>query len=695
MWVTAIVIVEARLVGIQVLAAKKLKQRAINQQVKSKDIPARRGSIYDRNGRLLARDDIFYDIVADPQQLDSIDVIDSVLCQIFQKPSGSYLNKILPYIHRRFVYLERRVPTPIAQKVKAKKIKGIYFTPLYSRSYPYGSVASTIIGCVNNDGKGIAGVELMYDSLLTGIPTQKLIFTDGFGEDYPLLRYSTGEPIPGDDVYLTIDIELQGILETELNKALEKNKANSAAGILMNPHTGEILAMASLPNFDPNNYVKYPLEMRKNRNITDPYEPGSIFKLVTFAGALAESLISTTDTIDTHNGIVRICGRTVTDVHSKNKMLARDVIIHSSNVGITLIAQKFDKKTLYRYIKLFGFGTPTNIDLNAESPGILRPPSKWWGTSMATLPMGYEVSATPIQIVCAYGAVANDGILMRPYVVSKITKFNNEDVLDKKPLRVRKVIPRWVADTLTQIFREVVTHGTAVKANSDIIEIAGKTGTSHKTIVGEKGYQTDSYFASFAGFAPYDDPYVVGIIVIDDPKTLNHYGGQVAAPVLRSVLEKAISAGIFPSPSSQKLFVYHRDKNNLVSVPNLIRTNPAQAREILKMRNLDAKFYGVGNIVVQQSPEPGRAVEPKSIIVLHLHQLSVDTKDTIIVPDVKGMPLRKAVEILSEHNVPMRIQGRGIVVEQLPEPNTILDSNGVCILVCEPKGEFADAKEIK
>ncbi|RKZ29117.1 hypothetical protein DRQ29_00695, partial [bacterium] len=215
MWITAIVIVEARLVGIQVLAAKKLKQRAINQQVKSKDIPARRGSIYDRNGRLLARDDIFYDIVADPQQLDSIDVIDSVLCQIFQKPSGSYLNKILPYIHRRFVYLERRVPTPIAQKVKAKKIKGIYFTPLYSRSYPYGSVASTIIGCVNNDGKGIAGVELMYDSLLTGIPTQKLIFTDGFGEDYPLLRYSTGEPIPGDDVYLTIDIELQGILETE------------------------------------------------------------------------------------------------------------------------------------------------------------------------------------------------------------------------------------------------------------------------------------------------------------------------------------------------------------------------------------------------------------------------------------------------------------------------------------------------
>ncbi|MCD6594716.1 PASTA domain-containing protein [bacterium] len=697
LWVAAIVIVQARLVAIQVFSAKQLKQRAINQQVKSKDIPARRGSIYDRNGKLLARDNIFYDIVADPQQLDSLDTVDSVLCQIFQKPSGFYLNKILPYIERRFVYLERKVPTPIAQKIKSKKIDGIYFTPFYSRSYPYGSLASTLIGCVNNDGKGIAGIELMYDSLLAGIPTQKLIFTDGFGDGYPLLCYSTGEPIPGNDIYLTIDIELQGIVETELKKRLKETEANSACTILLNPHTGEVLSMTSLPNFDPNDYIKYPLKMRRNRNITDPYEPGSIFKLVTFAGALQENLITTLDTIDTHNGTIRICGRTVTDVHSIGKTPARDIMIHSSNVGITLIAQNFDKATFYKYIKLFGFGTPTNIDLNAESSGILRPPSKWWGTTMATLPMGYEVSATSIQIASAYGAVANDGVLMRPYVVDKISKFNDDRVIDKKPLRIRRVISRWVADTLSQIFREVVTHGTAVKANSNIIKIAGKTGTSHKTLIGEKGYRTDSYFASFVGYAPYDDPYIVGLVVIDDPKTKNHYGGYVASPVFRNVLEKAISAGIFPSPSSQKLFVYQRNRNRdkLVSVPNLIRTTPEQAREILKMRNLDAKIYGVGNVVIDQSPEQGRVVEPNSVIILHLHQLLADSKDTTAVPDLVGLPLRKAIELLSEHNIPMRIQGRGIVIKQLPEPDSIIDSNSVCILVCEPKGEFFDTQKTK
>ncbi len=686
----SIAAIQVKLVMIQVFSSSQMRQRAINQQLKSKDIPARRGSIYDRNGKLLATDNIFYEIVADPQQLESLDKVDSALCQVFNRPPGFYLNKICPYINRRFVYLERKVSPPLANRLKEKEIKGIYFTPIYSRSYPYGTVASTLIGCVDNQGKGVAGIELYYDSFLTGIPSQKLIFTDGFGENYPLLCYSTGEPIPGDDIYLTIDIELQNILETELRKTMVEHNAKSASGILMDPKTGEILAMASLPNFDPNEYYKYPSELRKNRNITDPYEPGSIFKLVTFAAALAESVVSCEDTIDTKRGTINICGRTVSDVHSLGKITAREVIIHSSNVGIVLIAQNLDKIKFYEYIRKFGFGTPTNVDFSAESPGILRPPNKWWGTTMATLPMGYELSATPIQIVSAFSAIANKGILMRPFIVSRINKFNGKEVLSRKPLRIRSVIPRWVVDTMSNLLRAVVTDGTAKSANSEIIKIAGKTGTSHKVKIGEKGYRSDAYYASFAGYAPYDEPFVAGIIVVDEPDAGFHYGGQVAAPTLKTVLEKSINSGIFPAPEANKLYVHHRNQQDLSIVPNLKRTTPTQARKILSARNLDAKFYGVGNVVIDQSPQPGRAVEPGTVVILHLHQIPVENKHTVIIPDVVGLTLRKAIEILSPLGIPVRVEGRGIVVEQIPAPQTISDSNLVSILMCKLKGELVE-----
>ncbi len=693
LWAAAIITIQARLVKLQVFSAKNFKQRAIGQQRKSKDIPARRGSIYDRNGKLLATDNYFFDIYADPQQLENLDEADSILCQVFYRPTGYYLSKILPCIHRRFVYLERTVDMQTAKKLKSCKLHGIYMTPLYSRSYPFGATASTVLGCVDQDRKGIAGLEVMYDSVLAGIPTQKLIFTDAHGQDYTLLCYSTGEPIPGDDLYLTIDIELQQVLESELKKAIEVNDAASACGILINPNTGEVLALASLPDFDPNEYVKYPLEMRKNRNVTDPYEPGSIFKLVTFAAALAENLITIQDTVDTKRGIIELCGREVSDVHAIGKVTAADVIIKSSNVGIVLIAQALEKVKFYEYIRKFGFGTLTNIDLSAESNGILRPPGKWWGTSMATLPMGYELSATPIQIACAYGAVANDGVLMRPYLVKEIQKFHGRVVCHRNPLKVRQVVPKWVADTLTYLFRCVVTEGTGTKANSDVIEIAGKTGTSHKSLVGELGYHENQYYSSFVGYAPYDEPYVVGLIVVDNPQAGFYYGGTVAAPVFKSVLEKAISAGIFPAPAAQKLYVHKRSNNDLVSIPNLVRTAPEQALQLLAMRNLDAKFYGSGDIIIDQSPEPGRGVEPGTVIILHLRQLPVEQRDTIVVPDVIGYSLRKAIEIMADSGVPFRVEGSGVVASQLPPPNSITDSNMVCVLLCKAKSESFDIKD--
>ena len=684
-WAVVVFVVQSRLLGLQIVSSGELKKKACQQQRKPQDIPARRGTIYDRNGIALAVDNLFYDVYGDPSQIEDPILVDSVLCQIFHKERGYYLKRIEDSPSRFFVYLEWKVDVSQATKIRESKLRGIGMTPIYNRFYPYGKIASTVIGCVGHDGVGLDGIEYLYNDELSGIPTQKIVFTDAFGRTYPLLCYSTGEPVPGNDLYLTIDIRLQQILQSELERAVAKHLADGAYGVFMNPKTGEILAMASVPNYDPNEYSEFPLKLRRNRIITDPYEPGSIFKLVTMAAALSEQVVSTSDTIDTDHGRAKICGRIVSDVHSLGKIPLADVIVHSSNVGIVKVAQFLTKKKLYEYICRFGFGTITGIDLPGENGGLLSNVNKWSGTTMATIPMGYEIAATPLQIICAYSTIANSGRLMRPLAVKKCVRYDGTIKWNKKPMVVRQVIPREIVDTLTQMFRDVVVRGTATKANSNFIAIAGKTGTSHKQKKGEKGYYAREYYSSFVGYAPYDNPEVVGLIMVDNPKKGGHYGGVVAAPVFRAVLEKAISSGISSLPTSKQIEFSSKNGRSIVSVPYLIRTTPEQAEEILRLRGLSAKFYGVGNIVVEQSPSPGRALKPGSTVILHLRQMPLKSSRVVSVPDVRGMPVRNAVNELAKSDVKFRIDGSGIVVEQYPEPDTKIDTNGICVLICRSK----------
>ena len=684
-WIVAIVAVQARLLGLQVFSSNTFKKKACQQQRKPQDIPAKRGTIFDRNGIALAVDNLFYDIYGDPSQIDDPQMVDSVLCQIFQKPKGYYFKRINEAYGRFFVYLEWKVDISQATKVREHKLRGVGMTPIYNRFYPYGKIASTLIGCVGHDGEGLDGIEYFYNKELSGVSAQKIVFTDAFGRTYPLLCYSTGEPIPGNDLYLTIDIRLQQILQSELENAVSEHSADGAYGVFMNPKTGEILAMASVPNYDPNEYSEFPLNLRRNRVITDPYEPGSIFKLVTMSAALSEQVISTFDTIDTDHGRAKICGRIVKDVHSLGKIPVPDVIVHSSNVGITKIAQFLDKKKLYEYIRRFGFGTITGIDLPGENGGILRNVKEWWGTSMATIPMGYEIAATPLQLICAYGAVANKGRLMKPLAVKKCVGYDETVNWQRKPMVVRQVISKEIADTMTEMFRNVVIRGTARRANSKFIDIAGKTGTTHKQKEKAKGYHEQEYYSSFIGYAPSDNPEVVGLIMVDNPHKNGYYGGVVAAPVFRDVLEKAVSSGIFTLKTSRYLSLNQDGKNKIVSVPFLVRTTPEQAKELLKHRGLSAKFYGIGNIVVEQSPSPGRALKIGSIVVLHLQQMPVKSDKTSIVPDVRGLPLRNAIDKLAKADIKFRIEGFGIVTEQYPPPKTAVDTNGICVLICGSK----------
>ncbi len=686
-WAVAIAAVQARLVGLQVISSAKLRQRAKRQQQKLRDIPARRGTIYDRNGKPLAVDNLFYDIYGDPSQIDDPDLVDSVLCGIFGRPRGYYRKRILDAAGRFFVYLELKVDVPHAMRVRAKNLEGVHMTPIYNRFYPYGSTASTVIGYVGHDGRGRGGLELFYDKQLAGKPAQRLIFTDACGRTYPLLHYSLGNPVPGSDIYLTIDIRLQQILEAELKDALSRHCADGACGVFLDPRTGEVLAMASVPNFDPNDYSSYPLQLHRNRTITDPFEPGSIFKLVTMAAALCEGLITPFDTVDCERGRAFICGRVVRDVHGMGKVPAREVIVHSSNVGITKIAQLLEKRTFYEYIRRFGFGTCTGIDLPGESGGILRPPARWSKTTMATLPMGYEISATPLQIACAYAAVANRGKLMKPFVVSKVVRYDGRVVWRREPMAVRQVIPQEVADTLGAMFRDVVLHGTATLANSRAIPIAGKTGTAHKHKRGARGYEENAYFASFVGYAPYGDPVVVGFVMVDNPRRGHYYGGVVAAPVLRAVLEKAVSSGIIVLPAERSVALAGGRGDSGAVVPDIRRMTPQQAEVLLARCGLEVQFRGVGKVICDQSPAPGRRLERGSVVIAYLAPLAPRCKDSVVVPDVVGLSLRRAAEKLARAGVRFVVHGHGIVVEQVPKAESVVDTAAVCVLLCEPKGE--------
>ncbi len=614
--------------------------------------------------------------------------IDSVLCKTFHKEYGYYRRKILESPVKFDLCLEGKVDADIGSRLSENAVLGMRIVPIYERCYPFGKLASTIIGCVGAEGRGLEGIELQYNDILAGEPSQKFVFTDGSGKQYLMLCDTENEPRPGNDIYLTIDIRIQEMLECELENAMELYNANSACGVFLDHRTGEILAIGSIPNYDPNEQSKYTPERRRNRAITDPYEPGSIFKLVTMAMALEEGIISTTDTFDCENGEYSVCGRILKDVHGIGKVPASEIIVQSSNIGIVKIAQLAEKQVLYDYIKRFGFGSISGIDFPGECSGSLKSPENWWLTTLATIPMGYEISATPLQIACAFGAIANDGIYMRPYIAYKCENQYREMRLLHEPVAVRRVVSKEVADTLKSLLQSVVVRGTAQQARSSLIDFAGKTGTSRKQKTGTRGYFSESYYSSFGGFAPCDKPLISGMILIDDPRG-KYYGGSVAAPVFARVMEKVFSANILNHPYGTKFrpIATASSPENVV-VPDICGSTPEQAKEILHARKISVEFEGEGSLIVNQSPEPGRIVEQGDVVIAYLQDYPKTNSDSIIVvPDVVNMPLRDAIVRLSRAGINFRIEGSGIVVAQSPRKDCAISREDVCVLLCKAKGK--------
>jgi cell division protein FtsI (penicillin-binding protein 3) len=519
-----------------ILSHKHLSDRAKLQHIKVEDIQVRRGIIFDRNGRELALNLDLESLYCDPEglHLDNRSVI-RLASAIAKKPEV-ILAKIPS--EGRFAWIERKLEPDTADRVRGLNIKGLGLLPEAKRVYPKGKLASHILGFVGVDNQALEGIELRYDRYLNKGGGKVLFERDANGK-----TLSSGVDIEakGNNVVLTIDEGLQYIVEREIEKAILKWKAAAASAIMMDPFTGEILALANRPTYDPNNFRRTNPSDRRNRAITDCYEPGSTFKLVVGIAALEEKIARPDTLFDISAGYIEVGGKAIRDIHKHGILTFEEIIQKSSNVGAVTIGMRLGKERLYKYARLLGFGEMTGVDIPGEVSGWIRPPERWSGTSIGAISIGQEVAVTPLQVLRAYSAIANGGFLVRPYVVSKIISPEGKVLVSFENSKKKHMISTGTAEIFKEMLKSVVDEeGTGRSASIEGNKVAGKTGTAQVMDPKTKRYSREKFVSSFVGFVPADNPRLAMVVVIYEPKG-QIYGGVVAAPVFREIANQSLS----------------------------------------------------------------------------------------------------------------------------------------------------------
>jgi cell division protein FtsI/penicillin-binding protein 2 len=530
------ILVSLRLADLMIIDHKRLTAKAQQQHIKVEDIQVRRGTIFDRRGRELALNLELESLYCDPEALTADKEDIKKLASLVNKEPRRILAKIPD--EGRFVWIKRKLAPEIADKVRDLNIEGLGFVTEAKRVYPKGELASHIIGFVGIDNQALEGVELKFDKYLTAKGGKVLLERDASGKT---LSSGVNIEAKGNNIVLTIDEVLQRLVEKELEKAMEQWKAAAASAIMMDPYTGEILALANRPAYDLNRSGNVPGFEKRNRAVTDCYEPGSIFKIVIGTGSLEEKLVTPNSLFDVSNGGISVGGKTIRDVHKYGVLTFKEVIQKSSNVGSIMAGMKLGKENIYRYAKLFGIGEKTGIDLPGEVSGWIHKPQQWSGTSLGAIPIGQEVAVTPLQMLRAYSAIANGGILVRPHIVSEIISPDNSIIASFRDNDFHRIISAKTAETFKDILKSVTEEGgTAKSASVDGNLVAGKTGTAQMIDPVTKRYSRDKYVSSFVGFVPADKPRLAMIVVVYEPKG-QIYGGVVAAPVFREITRQALS----------------------------------------------------------------------------------------------------------------------------------------------------------
>ena len=534
-----------RLIDLQIIEHEKFTALAAEKHSHKQIIYARRGIIRDAHDEALAENVPVKTVVADASHIrDPVALAAAIANQLEMDPRdlADKLNRTGK--GSKHIVLKSEVPEQKAEKIKeslrAANLRGIYFDQDFVRIYPNGQMLSQVIGFVDHEHKGTMGIERTMQDFLQGVDGFRYIETDRTGKELVPYRGQENAAKDGSNVKLTVDLGLQNILETELDAACAQFKPKDATAIMMRPQTGEILAMASRPTFDPNKPGDAVPEQEKNRSVVDMVEPGSTFKIVTTSAVLEEKLVTPDTTVYCENGHFQYAGRLLRDAHPMGVLTVHQVLMKSSNIGVAKLALQLGEARLYEYIRRYGFGQKTGIALSGEISGLVNPPHRWSKLDITRIPMGQSVAVTPLQMVTAMSSIANGGKLMKPMIVSEITDETGRKVATFTPEMVRQVISAGTARKITSALKDVVSkQGTALKAAVPGFRVAGKTGTAQK-VDPRGGYLSGRYVTSFVGFMPADDPRFTLLVLLDDPsaKQGEAFGGTVAGPIFSRMAER-------------------------------------------------------------------------------------------------------------------------------------------------------------
>jgi len=669
--------VVAKLYFIQIQKHSYYTKIATDRLENKRVLEARRGTIYDRNGEILARDILQYSVAILknrlPQKNKNLGEISQIL--------GISVNSLRKKLNDKsnFVYIKHQVFPEQAELLKNLKNPAIHLEKKFHRIYPYKLNASHLLGFCNLDNKPLGGVEYQYNKFLEGKSGWEMLEKDAFGRHLPNLDLQREDPINGLDIRLTLDINLQRIVDDELAWGVQSSNAADGIAILMNPNTGEILSLSNYPFYDPATVSKYRSEILKNRAIIDIVEPGSTFKIVTLAAALEILKVNIDkDIVFCENGNYPKFGHNFRDYEKFAWLTTRRVFENSSNIGVVKIAERLKKEVLYRYIRNFGFGMSTGIDLPGEGSGILHSLKKFSKSSHLFMSFGYEIGVTPLQLLSAYAIPANGGHLMKPYVLSTIYGENGRPFQKNTPEEIRTVISREAASVMTDVLRGVVKNGTGKEAFIDNMAIAGKTGTAQLYDIEKGTFDSKKHLASFVGYFPADAPQFVLLIMIRHPKG-KYYGGLVAAPVFKKIVRRIISSNTAPDLMITENILPASEILNL-NIPNLVNLTRDDAIEILDQQGLKYYLVGKGNIVMRQ--EKSKEFDKEPGVVLYLDR-SIEYSEKIM-PSVTGLTMKEALSLLNENKILFEIQGSGIVISQLPKAGSRIANGGPVKVVCKP-----------
>jgi len=657
-------LIVAKLFTIQISKHEYFSLIADRQQNKPQIVKAERGTIKDINGEVLSftRDDVSFFVDKRMMTPSRIDSITSIFSRVFNNSAGYYKKMIDEGSGN--ICLEKKVPMNKAIILKKFVTDGFYCQEDYTRVYPYNNLASHVLGYVNHDQDGIEGLEKVYQEELIGSCGYYVFERDVLGRILSLDENLSKAPVTGNTLNLTLNKTYQQILEEELKAGLNKYGGESAVGIIMNPNSGEILALSNLPDFDPANYETAPADSRRNRAIIDTYEPGSTMKGISMAVLIDQNLVKENEIVDTENGKFIFKGTRISDSHKTGPLTVRGVLEQSSNIGMAKLSTRINDDIFYKYLRDFGFSNTTSINLPGEAQGQLKKPSSFTPITKAFMSFGYEIGVTPLQMISAYSALVNGGSLYQPYIVKSITDHSGNIVVENQPKKIRTVITKSTSDLIKDFMIGVVQNGSGKSAHIDNVNIGGKTGTSQRLV--NKSYSSSSHNSSFIGFFPADNPKVICYVLINAPK-LGQYGGLVAAPVFHDIAKRMIDVD----------------------------------RNLINDSKKDEKKENIMNDLVQdiksssKNKTDGNVFSHIGASVPANRSRNISINDKSVMPNLAGQSMRDAIALLNQLGLEYKLAGNGRVVSQSIEPGSHIVPGATCLLRCESRPKSVISSQIK